>query len=117
MLGPGEKRTVDPNSDKKGNHRTFELFKKRWFVLGMWLVTYLLLCLLSSSLTHSYMTITIIDEASKTFKYYPNEKSRAELGCIDMTTVIDIQACTDPDAPPYAIDLVGRGGRCSIAGE
>ena len=115
MLGPGEKRTVDPNSDKKGNHRTFELFKKRWFVLGMWLVT-------STSrssvfFTHSYMTITIIDEASKTFKYYPNEKSRAELGCIDMTTVIDIQACTDPDAPPYAIDLVGRGGRCSIAGE
>ena len=33
-----------------------------------------------------------------------------------MTTVIDIQSCTDPDAPQFAFDLVGRGGRCSLAG-
>ena len=95
MLGPGEKRAADVVDASNGNKKTmfktnsYELFKKRWFVL---------------------------DETNKTLKYYTNEKSRVEEGCIDMTTVIDIQACTDKDAPPYAIDLVGRGGRCSIAG-
>ena len=34
MLGPGEKRAVD-TMDRKAVHRNqFDLYKKRWFVLG-----------------------------------------------------------------------------------
>lgn len=100
ILGPGEKRSAEVSGKAQDSGRgsitkmfskatTPTNYKRRWFVL---------------------------DTTQRTLKYYKDEKSRIEEGCIDMTTVIDVQACTDPNGPTYAFDLVGRGGRCSLGG-
>ena len=101
LLGPGEKRGAtaveeeikdDKNTlgKKVANFVSTPYYTKRWFVL---------------------------DTHNKTLKYYKDEHTRVESGCIDMATVIDIQSCTDPYAPTHAFDLVGRGGRCSLAAQ